>query len=183
MSETITENQAALVVRWLCHDMATPVATLLTASELLGDTGDAEINGLITAAIRKLSARLRLVRLALGAAGNSMNAAALAKLLGEGLPDTPLALDLDGNPDLPASLVSGVALILSDISRTAPLAIDPAGARWTNDHPLPDTAARALDGNPEADGRSAMIGLIAAHARSTGWALQAQGSGVAFVQA
>ncbi len=180
MSESISENQAALVVRWLCHDMATPVATLLTASELLGDTGDAEINGLITAAIRKLSARLRLVRLALGAAGSSMGAAALAKLLHEGLPDTPLTLDLDAAPDLPASLVSGAALILADISRSAPLVIDAAGARWTNDHPLPETAAKALAGKPEADGRSAMIGLIGAHARSTGWALQAEAAGLSF---
>ena len=36
------------VVRWLCHDMATPIASVMTASELLDDDKpDAEINELI----------------------------------------------------------------------------------------------------------------------------------------
>ena len=52
------------VVRWLCHDLATPIASVMTASELLDDVKpDAEINELIMTGAQRLTGRLRLVRL------------------------------------------------------------------------------------------------------------------------
>lgn len=181
MTDSTTEaSSAALVVRWLCHDLASPVATLLTASELLGDQPDPEINELITAAIRRLSARLRLVRLAMGTT-SPMGTNALEKLIHEGLPDTPMTLSLPAEAP-PASVIVGAALILSDINRAAPQRIDPAGARWTNDHPLPAAVAEALSGSQASDGRSAMIALVAAQAVIGGWRLKPDTSGVAFVR-
>lgn len=174
-------STSALVVRWLCHDMATPVATLLTASELLGDQPDPEINDLITAAIRRLSARLRLVRLAMGSASN-MSPTVLEKLLHEGLPDTPMTLALPAEGP-PASVIAGAALILADINRAAPQRIDATGARWTNDLALPETAAQALAGKPTPEGRSAMIALVAAQSATAGWRLTPEASGMAFTPA
>ena len=57
----MTAALAPLLVKWLTHDLASPIATVLTASELLSDTPDAEINGLVTDAARRLAAR-RAVR-------------------------------------------------------------------------------------------------------------------------
>jgi hypothetical protein len=65
------------LVRWLCHDLATPIASVMTASELLDDKPDPEINELIQFGARRLTGRLRLVRLALGAADAAMSSAAL----------------------------------------------------------------------------------------------------------
>ncbi|WP_439532849.1 hypothetical protein [Polymorphobacter sp.] len=170
---------ASLVVRWLCHDMATPVATLLTASELLGDSGDAEINELITAAIRKLSARLRLVRLALGTASGGLAAGAMERLLNEALPDTPLQLSLDARTTPPSSQIAGAALVLSDLNRLSPLEIDADGARWTNGQLLPEAAAKAIAGDA-SDARAAMIALVAAQNRRAGLTLVAEPSGLGF---
>ncbi len=172
-------DEASLIVRWLCHDMATPVATLQTATELLGDAGDAEINELITAAVRKLSARLRMVRLALGTGGSSFNAAMLEKLLAEALPDTPLTLAPDITA-LPSSKVAGAALVLSDLNRFAPIEIDAAGARWTNADPLPQAARTALSGKAQGDARGAMIALVAEQNRKAGLVFAAEPCGIGF---
>ena len=72
------------LMRWLCHDLATPVATILTASELLGPEEDQEIRDLVTDGARRLAARLRLIRAALAPAGSSVAGPALAKLIAEG---------------------------------------------------------------------------------------------------
>jgi hypothetical protein len=50
------------LVRWLCHDLATPIASVMTASELLDDTPDAEINELIQFGARRLASRCRCPR-------------------------------------------------------------------------------------------------------------------------
>ena len=175
----MSDQDSAQVVRWLCHDMATPISTLLTASELLSDPADPEINQLITAAIRKLSARLRLVRMAMGST-SSMGLPALEKLLAEALPDTPVRLVLSEAGGVPASLVAGAALILSDIAGATPLLIDDKGAYWQPEMALPDHAADALAGRVITDARSAMIALVGLQGRAGGWALEARSSGLGF---
>jgi hypothetical protein len=171
---------ASLVVRWLCHDMATPVSTLLTASELLGDSGDAEINALITAAIRKLSARLRLVRLAMGTPGSGLTSAVLEKLFAEALPDTPVTLALPDADGPPVSQIAGAVLILSDLNRLAPVMVDGQGARWPEGHRLPETALQALAGNGEDSARAAMIALVADQNRKAGLVMDADRCGLRF---
>ncbi len=175
-----TVSQSAQVVRWLCHDMATPISTLLTASELLSDTGDQEINDLITAAIRRLSARLRLVRLAMGSRSMTMATGALEKLLAEALPDTQVALALPEDAALPASLVAGAALILSEVAARAPLAIDGDGARWTGGQALPALVLNALAGTTQSDARSAMIALVAEQVHAGGWTFEPAADGLNF---
>jgi hypothetical protein len=171
---------ASLVVRWLCHDMATPVSTLLTASELLGDSGDAEINALITAAIRKLSARLRLVRLALGTPGSSLTITVLEKVFAEALPDTPVTLSLDKADGPPVSQIAGAVLILSDLNRLVPITVDGDGARWPEGHRLPDAALQALAGKDGDSARSAMIALVADQNRKAGLVMDADAFGLRF---
>lgn len=171
------QTDSALVMRWLCHDMATPIATLVTASELLYGHGDSEINELIVAAIRKLSGRLRLVRLALGNQ-TSMARPALAKLLAEALPDTPVQLGEDDA--VPANVLAGAALILSDLGGPAPFTLDMAGARWREGRALPESAVAALAGAPSEDARSAMIALVAHQAQASGWRLVPGAGGLGF---
>ena len=172
-------DDGALAMRWLCHDMATPIATLLTASELLSDQGDSEINELICAAIRKLSARLRLVRLAMGSR-STLAPAALARLLAEALPDTPLGLDIADDAPLPANVLAGAALILSDLGGPAGFDIDVQGARWRDGRALPETAQAILQGAPATDARTAMIALVARHAQANGRRLSAGPGGLVF---
>jgi hypothetical protein len=180
MSKAMTDDRSALVVRWLCHDMATPVATLLTASELMGDSGDPEINDLITAAIRRLSARLKLVRLALGSA-STMSPQALEKIFQDSLTDTPLVLSLSDEPEAPpSSVIAAAGLLLAELQRNAPLTIDADGARWTPGLPMAEMATLALSGKPDERPRSAMIALIADQSRASGWELQPKADGVAF---
>lgn len=177
-SDTSETEATARVVRWLCHDMASPIATLLTASELLGGEGDAEINALITAAIRRLSGRLKLVRLALGTVA-TMSTPALQKLLAEALDDTPLNLTLSGAAP-PASIVGAAALILADINRLAEITIDDRGARWTSGASLPPLIVEALNGQPGDDPRSHMVALAAAQAKLAGWHFAAAPSGISY---
>jgi len=180
MPITKADERAALVTRWLCHDLATPVATLLTASELMTATGDAEINALITTAIRRLSSRLKLVRMALGSI-TEMNSQTLQKLLQEGLGDTPLSITLAEGPDAPPSnLIAAAGLLLAELQRTTPLTIDTEGARWTGGKPLAESALAALSGKAENTPRDAMMALVAAQAERNGWALEPQLNGVAF---
>jgi len=182
MTKATSDDRSALVMRWFCHDMATPVATLLTASELMGDAADPEINELITAAIRRLAARLKLVRLALGSV-SSMNRQTLEKIFYDALTDTPLTLALPEGPDAPpSSVVAGAGLLLSELQRNAPLTIDAEGARWTSAHTIAESAAVALAGNPDDTPRSAMIALIGAQAEAGGWALDLMPNGVVFRQ-
>lgn len=177
-TDTSETEATARVVRWLCHDMASPIATLLTASELLGGDGDEEINALITAAIRRLSARLKLVRLSLGTVA-TMAAPALHKLLTEALNDTPLKLALsDASP--PASIVGAAALILADLNRLAEITINDSGAHWASGAPLPPLIVEALSGQPGDDPRSHMVALAAAQAKLAGWRLAAEPSGISY---
>lgn len=177
-TEDCETHATARVVRWLCHDKASPIATLLTASELLGGEGDEEINALITAAIRRLAGRLKLVRLALGTV-STMATPALQKLLTEALDDTPLMLTLSSAAP-PASIVGATALILADFNRLAEIAIDDHGARWTSGAPLPPLVVEALSGQPGEDPRSHMVALAAAQARSAGWQMVAAPSGIGY---
>jgi hypothetical protein len=178
-----TDPLAPLLVKWLTHDFATPIATVMTASELLGDTADAEINGLITDAARRLAGRLQLVRAALAPGSSPMSASGLEKLLRAGLEGTPLVFDFgsDFTASGPqAALIAGAAMLLADLRRGQPLVVGRAGAHWTAPAALPETVVAAINGAPAGDSRSALATMVVRAAATAGMALQITDNGLAW---
>jgi hypothetical protein len=178
-----TETLAPLLVKWLTHDFATPIATLMTASELLGDKADAEINGLITDAARRLAGRLQLVRAALAPGSSAMGAAALEKLLNAGLQGTPLVFDFaaDFTATGPrAAFIAGAAMLLADLRRGQPLVVGSHGAHWLAPFTLPETVAAAINGQPASDSRSALVTMVVRSAEAAGVTLRITETGLAW---
>ena len=178
----MSTDLAALLVKWLTHDFASPIATAMTASELLSDTPDAEINELVQDATRRLGARLRLIRAALAPGDAPIGGAALEKMLREGVDGTPIAWahppsDTDGGR---AAVIAGTALLLADLRRGQPLTITATGIHWASAAPLPDAVAQALTGARASDSRSAVAALLAAAAARAGLVLTATADGIAW---
>ena len=170
---------AALLSKWLCHDLATPAATVMTASELLGPVADAEINELVQDGARRLVGRLRLLRAAFGPGGAPMGGKALEKLVRDGLDGTPVDWQhpADASGDMVA-LVSGAALLLGDLARGHALVVTANGVRWTAPRTLPEPVVSALAGAVPVDGRAAVAGMVAAAAARGGVALTATADGI-----
>jgi hypothetical protein len=175
MSET-----TQFLVRWLCHDLATPIASVMTASELLDDrTADPEINGLITEGARKLSGRLRLVRLALGAADSAMSSAALEKLVREGLVETRISWSFAGDAvDGMAALVACAAVVTADLNRLAGLSISNSGVATDRPCAWPDSVAAVFAGAPASCNRSAVAAMLMAAASRAGKTITSDSSGL-----
>ena len=171
----------ALLSKWLCHDLATPAATVLTASELLGPEGDAEINGLVQDGAKRLVARLRLIRAAFAPGGGPMAASALEKLVRDGLDGTPLTWARPGDASgAEAALVAGAALLLADLSRGSAITVSVAGVYWDSPRALPDACTAALTGNDPADSRAAVAAMVAAAAARAGHVATATADGIAW---
>jgi hypothetical protein len=168
------------LVRWLCHDLATPIASVMTASELLDDdTPDPEINELILGGARRLSARLRLVRLALGAADNAMSSAALGKLVCEGLPDARVDWQFAGDAtDGMAPLVAGCAMLTADLNRLRGLAVNNQGVCADGDCAWPDSVAAVFAGAAPSCNRSAVAAMLVAAAHRAGKTIRCDSSGL-----
>ncbi|OSZ69246.1 hypothetical protein CAP39_10725 [Sphingomonas sp. IBVSS1] len=168
------------LVRWLCHDLATPIASVMTASELLDDdTPDPEINELIMAGARRLSARLRLVRLALGAADSAMSSAALGKLVREGLPDARVDWQFAGDAaDGMAPLVAGCAMLTADLNRLRGLTVTNLGVQADGDCTWPDSVAAVFAGAPPSCNRSAVAAMLMAAGARTGKTISCDSSGL-----
>ncbi len=168
------------LVRWLCHDLATPIASVMTASELLDDdTPDAEINELVTTGARRLSARLRLVRLALGAADSAMSATALEKLVREGLENTRISWSFAGDAvEGMASLVACAAVLTADLNRARALTIGNSGIAAEGDCTWPDSVPPALAGGPATCNRSAVAALLHTAAQRMGRTITADNTGL-----
>ncbi len=115
------------VVRWLCHDLATPIASVMTASELLHNVKpDAEINELIMSGAQRLTGRM--LRLALGASENAMAGAPLGTLVIAGLDDTSVDWQFSGDAiDGIAPLVTGCAMLVADLNRMRALVVTDDG--------------------------------------------------------
>jgi hypothetical protein len=179
----MTETLAPLLVKWLTHDFATPIATVMTASELLGDVADAEINGLVADAAKRLGGRLQLVRAAMAPGSGPMGAAGLEKLLRAGLHDTPvtLAIPADHVSDgARAAVIACAALLLSDLRRGQPLTIASARIDWATPAPFSDAVAAALAGAPATDSRSSVAAMLADAATRAGLALTVTQTGLAW---
>lgn len=182
----MSTDLAALLVKWLTHDFASPIATAMTASELLSDTPDAEINGLVLGATRNLAARLRLIRAALAPGDAPIGGAALEKMIREGVSGSPLvwnrpSTDTDGSSDgRLAAVIAGTALLLADLRRGQTLTITATGVHWPTAATLPEPVAQALTGAPATDTRSAVAALLAAAAARAGLVLTATADGIAW---
>ncbi|WP_164156347.1 hypothetical protein [Sandarakinorhabdus rubra] len=149
------------LVRWLCHDLATPIASVMTASELLDDTPDAEINELIRFGARRLTARLRLVRLALGAAEADMAGGALERLLKDGLDSTSVDWRWEGDATGGmATLIAGCVLLVADLNRTRPLAVDQDGVTVAPSCTWPDPVAAVFTGSPASCNRGSLAAML-----------------------
>ena len=177
-----TDTIAPLLVKWLTHDFATPIATVMTASELLGDTPDAEINGLVQDGARRLAARLRLVRAALAPGDAPIGGTALERMIRDGIDGTPIRLESPGNDadGAAAAVIAGAAMLLADVRRGQPITVTATGVRWDSPATLPDAVADALMGGPARDGRSAVAAMLAAAASRAGVVLTATADGIAW---
>jgi hypothetical protein len=177
----MTDPLAPLLVKWLTHDFATPIATVMTASELLGDKPDPEINALVTDAARRLGGRLQLVRAALAPGTAPMGAAGLEKLLRAGLEGTPLVMDFGADFTAPgplAAFIASAALLLADLRRGQPLVVGRSGAHWTTPAAFPETVAATLAGQPPGDSRSALASMVMAAATQAGVTLRVTPNGL-----
>lgn len=188
MSDTplVSNTLAPLLVKWLTHDLATPIATVMTASELLGDTADAEINDLVSAGAQRLGARLRLIRAALAPGDAPIGGSAFRKLISQGIPDSPLTWNVLADAgDLRAALIAGVAMLMADVRRGQPLIIAPDSVRWQidggqGDAVFPAAVAAALSGAPATDSRSAIAEMLVAAAARVGVTLAVMPDGLAW---
>ena len=177
MSDTL----APLLVKWLTHDLATPIATVMTASELLGDTPDPEINGLVSDGAKRLGARLRLIRAALAPGDAPVGGAAFRKLISEGVEGTALTWAIPADtPDVPAALIAGAAMLMADVRRGQPLTIAPDSVRWPGAAVFSDAVTAALTGAPAIDSRSAIAEMLVATAARAGVALAIEADGLAW---
>lgn len=174
-------NLATYLSKWLCHDLATPAATVMTASELLGTVADAEITGLVQDGAKRLVTRLRLVRAAFGPGGGPLSAKALERLVREGLGDTPLhwARSGDASGD-EVALVASTALLLADLARNQPLTVAADNVHWDGPRALPDAVVAGLAGGTFADARGAVAAMVALAAARVGVAVTVTADGIAW---
>lgn len=171
----------AYLSKWLCHDLATPAATVMTASELLGPVGDSEINGLVQDGARRLVARLRLIRAAFGPGGAPMAGPALEKLVRGGLDGTPLNWDRPGDASGDeVALIASAALLLGDLARGSPLTVTGNDVHWDAPRALPDSVIAALAGTNPADARAAVGAMVALAAARLGVAVTVTADGIAW---
>jgi hypothetical protein len=167
------------LVRWLCHDLATPIASVMTASELLDDTPDAEINELIRFGAKRLTARLRLVRLALGAAEADMAGGQLEKLVKDGLDGTSVDWSWEGDATGGmATLIAGCTILVADLNRTRPLAVGPGGVSVAPGCTWPETVAAVFAGSAPVCNRGAVAAMLVQAARRAGRTLAATPTGI-----
>ena len=150
------------LVRWMCHDLATPIASVMTASELLDDDRpDAEINELILSGAKRLTGRLRLVRLALGAGETALSGKALGKLVLAGLDGTAVEWDFQGDAaDGMAPLVAGCAMFTADLNRTRAIKVTIDGVEVAEGCNWPESVTAVFAGGPATCNRSAVADML-----------------------
>lgn len=172
---------ASYLSKWICHDLATPAATVLTASEMLDTVADPEITGLVHDGAKRLVVRLRLIRAAFGPGGGAMSAAALERLVRDGLGDTPVDWQRSGDANGDAvALVCGAALLLADVARGVPLTVTANGVHWAAPRSLPDVVTNVLNGGTADDARGAVAAMVALAATRNNLAATVTADGIAW---
>ncbi len=165
----MSDALAPLLVKWLTHDLATPIATVMTASELLGDTHDPEINGLVSDGAKRLGARLRLIRAAMAPGDAPVGGSAFRRLITEGVEGTPLTWNIPADgPALPSAVIAGAAMLMADVRRGQSMTIAPDSVRWATPAAFSEPVATALAGGAASDSRSAVAEMLVAAAARAG---------------
>lgn len=174
------DGASRYLVRWLCHDLATPVGGVLTASELMDPaTADAELVELVQGGSRRLAGRLQLLRVGLGAAGSPMGNTALEKLVRCGLDGVAITWQRSGDADGDtAALVAGTALLAADQFRLRALVVGNAAIAVAGGCAWPESVAAALAGDVPHCNRGAVAALIAATAARLGVRLAPTANGL-----
>ena len=168
-----------LFVKWITHDLATPAATVLTASELLGAHGDAEINGLVQGGAKRLVARLRLIRAAFAPGAAPLAAAALERLIREGIDGTPIhwAHPADASC-VEAALVAGAALLLTEMAKGIAVTVTPNGVHWDTPPAAGEALVSAFASLDPTDGRAALAAMVRDAGVRAGRAVTATADGI-----
>jgi hypothetical protein len=169
-----------LFVKWLTHDLATPIATVLTASELLSDQPDVEINGLVQEAAARLANRLKLIRAAFAPGAAPMSSAALAKLVQAGIDGVGLdwqrtPTDVDGPT---AAVIAGATMLLGDVRRGQPLTVTDSGVHCATPAALSESVTASLGGAAPVDSRSSLAAMLIAAATKAGMHIEMTGNGL-----
>ena len=169
----------SLFVKWITHDLATPAATVLTASELLGAHSDAEINGLVQDGAKRLVARLRLIRAAFAPGAAPMAAAALERLIREAVDGTPInwahPADASG---VEAALVAGAALLLTELAKGVAVTVRPDGVVWDTPPPAGGALVSAFESFDPTESRAALAAMVRDTGKRAGRTVTATPAGI-----
>lgn len=172
-------NVTSLFVKWITHDLATPAATVMTASELLGAHGDAEINGLVQGGAKRLVARLRLIRAAFAPGSAPLAAAALERLLRDGIDGTPIGwahpADASG---VEAAMVAGSALLLTELAKGIAVTVTPDGVSWDTPPPAGAALVHAFTDLDPTESRSALAAMVRDAGKRAGLTVTATPAGI-----
>lgn len=172
---------SSLFAKWITHDLATPAATVLTASELLGADGDAEINGLVHGGAKRLVARLRLIRAAFAPGTAPLAASALERLIREGIDGTPISwahpADASG---VEAAMVAGAALLLTEMAKGVAVTVGPDSVAWDTQPPAGSALVRAFESLDPTDGRAALAAMVLDAGGRAGKTVKATPAGIAW---
>lgn len=171
-----------LLIRWFIHDLASPVATVMTASELLSDHSDPEINGLVQFGARRLGARMRMVRAALVPGDAPIGGTALEEMIRDGQPGTPIDWrrndsEADGRI---ANVIVGAVLLMADVRRSAPLIISDGGVHWDAGFDWPDSITSVMAGADPVDTKGALAATLSGAAERAGLTLAMSPTGIAW---
>ncbi len=176
----VTDESQAALIRWLLHDLATPVATILTASEMLGPDEDQELRDMVCDGAKRLAARLRLIRTVLAPGDAAVAGAALAGLVAQGIGAKAVwtggAEPVDSAR---AAILAGLALALPGVRYD----LTECGVTVHGRAPA-EAVVAALTGAGDATDRHAVLaGIVAAGAAARGLELQVtDGDGATVVE-
>lgn len=126
MSASITKltptSLSALLCARICHDLISPVGALGTALEILDDPSNVEMHGdamdLVRTSSRQASAKLKFLRLALGAGGSAPGVIPTAEMMSlsndmfaDSKPDLIWQIDSDGIDKNQARIVMNLIML------------------------------------------------------------------------
>lgn len=170
---------SSLFAKWITHDLATPAATVLTASELLGAQGDAEINGLVHGGAQRLVARLRLIRAAFAPGASPLSAAALERLIREGIDGTPITWAHPAEASgVEAAMVAGAALLLTEMAKGAAVTVNAVGVAWDTAPAAGPALVRAFASLDPSESRAALAAMVLDAGKRAGRTVTATPAGI-----
>lgn len=162
----MTNDPNAALIAFICHELAGPAATAQGASELLGPEYDAEINGLVQGAARRLSGLVRLVRTGFGPAAGAVGGPSLAKIAAQASEATPVNWTggTDGIDAERAAILSALCLLVARPGE--PLTLSETEVSAPNRRPLDAALVATLRGETPETIRGPIAGALSVRARA-----------------